>query len=139
MDNVIKIDGLCPLLQVYDMPEALKFYCDVLGFTVIASSKEGSYDADWIWLKLDNTEIMLNTAYEKEHRPETKDKARQAAHSDTSIYFGCADIDTLYQYLLSKNIDVKPPVKTGYNYMALNVFDPDGYQLVFHWPLENEV
>ena len=84
---------------------------------------------------MNDIEIMLNTAYEKEYRPAKKDETRQAAHADTSIYFGCPDTNKLYEYLLSKNIDVKPPVKTIYNFMALYGFDPDGYQLVFHWPI----
>ena len=138
MDNTIKIEGLCSLLQVYDMPAALKFYRDILGFKIIGSSKEGSDEADWVWLKLNNAEIMLNTAYEKEYKPATQDEARQAVHADTSIYFGCPDTDDLYEYLLTKNIAVNPPVKTGYNFMALYIFDPDGYQLVFHWPIKDE-
>jgi glyoxylase I family protein len=138
MDNEIKIDGSCPLLQVYDMPAALKFYRDILGFTIVNSSKEGTDDVDWIWLKHNDVDLMLNTAYEKEHKPATKDEARQAAHADTSIYFGCPDTDKLYEYFLNKNINVKPPTKTGYNFMALYVFDPDGYKLVFHWPIKDE-
>ena len=137
MNESININGLCPLLQVYDMPAALHFYRDILGFTLIGSSGEGD-DVDWTWLKLNDTEIMLNTMYEKKHRPAEKNVARQAAHADISIYFGCSNVHETYQLLLNKNIDVKPPVITGYNFTALYVTDPDGYLLVFHWPVKED-
>ena len=35
------IHGVAPLLQVFDMPTSLRFYRDVLGFTVWGSSASG--------------------------------------------------------------------------------------------------
>ena len=35
------IHGICPLLQVFDMPTAIRFYRDVLGFSVHATSQPG--------------------------------------------------------------------------------------------------
>ncbi len=34
----IPIQGMTTLLQVFDMPTSLAFYCDVLGFEVFNSS-----------------------------------------------------------------------------------------------------
>ena len=34
----IDIRGLCPLLQVFDMPASIRFYRDVLGFEIFSSS-----------------------------------------------------------------------------------------------------
>src|SRR5437764_225569 len=110
MNESITINGLCPLLNVFDMPESLKFYRDKLGFKVIDSSGEGD-DVGWCWLRLNETELMLNTIYDKEDRPSQKDMTRQAAHIDTAIYFGCPDVNETYQYLVNKGIDVKPPIK----------------------------
>ena len=36
----IDIRGLAPLLQVFDMPTSIKFYCDVLGFEIVANDKK---------------------------------------------------------------------------------------------------
>ena len=33
-------NGIAPLFQVYDMPEALAFYRDVLGFEVVSASPD---------------------------------------------------------------------------------------------------
>lgn len=34
----VEVRGVCPLLQVYDMPTSVRFYRDTLGFEVVATS-----------------------------------------------------------------------------------------------------
>ena len=34
----LDVDGLCPLLQVFDMPTSVKFYREVLGFELVGNS-----------------------------------------------------------------------------------------------------
>ena len=81
----ISVRGVCALLQVYDMPASLRFYRDVLGFEVIQSSQPGD-QADWIWLRLEGAELMLNTAYEAHDRPATPDPSRATSHADTGLF-----------------------------------------------------
>lgn len=50
------------------MSVALGFYRDVLGFEIVQASGEDD-DVDWVLLKLNSIELMLNTAYEKPDRP----------------------------------------------------------------------
>ncbi|WP_208644819.1 VOC family protein [Mucilaginibacter kameinonensis] len=134
-DSITKqIQGLAPLLQVFDMPVALGFYRDVLGFEVVQASGERD-DVDWVLLKLNNIELMLNTAYEKPNQPSEPDERRIAAHTDTSLYFGHPDIDKLYSYLLDNGMHLKEPQITGYGWKAIYLLDPDGYLLCFHWPV----
>lgn len=134
----IKIEGMAPLIQVFDMPVSLKFYRDILGFSIAMSSGEGDdEDVDWVLLKLNNIELMLNTAYERGLRPLKPDADRIIAHGDLTLYFGCPDTDTLYEYLHANNVAVDKPEITKYNFKALTVKDPDGYGLCFHWPLPN--
>jgi len=135
MNSITKqIQGLAPLLQVFDMPVALGFYRDVLGFEVLQASGEGD-DVDWVLLKLNSIELMLNTAYEKSNRPADPDEQRIAAHADTSLYFGHPNIDKLYSHLSGKGIHLKAPQITGYGWKAIYLHDPDGYLLCFHWPV----
>jgi glyoxylase I family protein len=131
-----QIEGIAPLLQVFDMPVALKFYRDVLGFEVVRSSGIGD-DVDWVLLMLNSIELMLNTAYEKQNRPPEPDEQRIAAHADTSLYFGHPDIEGFYNYLLGKGMHLKAPQITAYGWKAIYLLDPDGYLLCFHWPLDN--
>ena len=88
----LRVEGLCPLLQVFDMPTSIAFYRDVIGFEVIESEPPGD-DCDWCLLRLNGMELMLNTMYEKTDRPSAPDPTRDGAHADTSLYFGCRDID----------------------------------------------
>jgi glyoxylase I family protein len=132
--NKFGINGMAPLVQVYDMPTTIQFYRDVLGFSVVDAAPPGD-EPDWVWMRWHGIDLMFNTAYEKEYRPAVPDQQRMAAHEDTSIYFGCKQIDELYAYLLSKGIEVAPPSITGYHFKALYVKDPDQFLLVFHWPV----
>jgi catechol 2,3-dioxygenase-like lactoylglutathione lyase family enzyme len=130
----IEIRGMAPLLQVFDMPTSIAFYRDVLGFEVVNTSKPGAENFGWALLRLNGTELMLNTAYEEDSRPPAPDRARIAAHDDTAIFFGCPDVDAAYAHLRSRAENVKEPKVAPYGMKQLYVRDPDGYNLCFQWP-----
>ena len=120
----IELSGCCPLLQVFDMPEALAFYCDVLGFEVVSHSGDTagpSREFGWCLLRRKGTELMLNTAYDEGERPETPDPARVAAHGDTCIYFGWEDLDGLYAELRAKGANAREPKVAPYGMKQLYV------------------
>jgi len=130
----IEVRGVCPLIQVFDMPKSVQFYCDLLGFEVVSHSPyyaEGEFH--WTLLRLNDAEIMLNTAYDEGERPALPDTARITSHSDTCLYFGCPDVDAAYQHLLSVGLQVEPPKVAPYGMKQLSFVDPDGYQLCFQW------
>ena len=130
----IDIQGMTPLIQVFDMPISLAFYCDVLGFEIYSTSSPPP-KCGWAWLKSEGIDLMLNTAYEDEQRPPAPDRVRIAAHDDTCLYFGCPDVDAMYTYLLSKGMQVKPPKIAPYGMKQLYLHDPDGFNLCFQWRL----
>jgi catechol 2,3-dioxygenase-like lactoylglutathione lyase family enzyme len=106
----VDMHGLCPLLQVYDMPTSVRFYRDLLGFEVLNSFPARSPDdCDWVWLKQGETELMLNTAYDFDRRPTTRDTARVAGHDDIGLFIGCPDVDAAFRYLHDNGLDLKPP------------------------------
>ena len=125
----IDIRGLVPLFQVFDMPTSINFYCDKLGFEIAASDGRPWPNFDWVLLRLNETEIMLNTAYERQDRPSVPDSARIAAHEDVTLYFGCPDVDGAYAYLRSVGINAKGPKVAPYGMKQLYLSDPDGYLL----------
>ena len=59
----IEVRGMTPLLQVFDMPTSVQFYCGVLGFEVVTSSQP-SPRFHWALLRWQDIELMLNAAYE---------------------------------------------------------------------------
>jgi catechol 2,3-dioxygenase-like lactoylglutathione lyase family enzyme len=132
----IEVRGVAPLFQIFDMPTSIRFYRDVLGFAVVSTSphlSENPDDVDWAMLRLDETEVMLNTRYERPERPSAPDAARVEAHDDASLYFGCPDVDGAYHHLRDKGVAVKPPHVAHYGMKQLYVKDPDGFVLCFQW------
>jgi len=134
----IELSGCCPLLQVFDMPTALAFYCDALGFEVVSDSDNApaaSREFGWCSLRRKGTELMLNTAYDEGERPGKPDAARVAAHGDTCLYFGWEDLDGLYAELRAKGANAREPKVAPYEWKQLYVTDPDGFGLCFQWPV----
>jgi glyoxylase I family protein len=134
----IEIRGMTPMLQVFDMPASLKFYCDVLGFEIVTTDGKPAPNCDWVLLRLHGVELMLNTAYEASDRPEKPDPARAAAHQDTVLYFGCPDVDAAYQHLCAVGVRAREPGVASYGMKQLYVQDPDHYELCFQWPAKQQ-
>ena len=130
----ITVQGMAPLLQVFDMPRSIAFYRDVLGFEVISTNRADEL-WDWVLLRLGDAEVMLNTAFEAHARPRAPDPARIAAHDDVCIYFGCPDVHAAYAHLRARGVDVKEPTVAPYGMKQLTLADPDGYALCFQWPV----
>jgi uncharacterized glyoxalase superfamily protein PhnB len=131
----IKVQGVAPLLQVFDMPRALRFYRDLLGFSLVGQSEPGD-ECNWAMLRLDNATIMLNTAYDPGTRPPTPELGRVAAHQDTILFFGCRDLDACYAHLVAKGIAARPPKTAPYGMRQVFLSDPDGFGLCFQWRTE---
>ena len=130
----VNIKGMTPLLQVFDMAASIKFYCDVLGFEVVKTDANTSApNHNWVWLRLNGTDLMLNTAYEYDERPLSPDPGRVASHRDTALFFGTPDVDEVYATLRVKGLDVKEPTVSPYGMKQLYVRDPDGFELCFQW------
>lgn len=127
----MNIRSLTPLLQVFDMPSSVRFYRDVLGFEVVSKSHDTVDGSDWIMLKLADSTLMLNTAYERDVRPPSPDRTRIAAHLDTALFFGCDSADAVYSHLRGKGWPANEPATQGYGMRQVCTKDPDGYQLCF--------
>lgn len=130
----IGVNGVCTLLQVFDMPASVRFYRDILGFEIVTTSPAEGDQFDWGLLRLNEANLMLNTAYEQDDRPAQPEPARVSAHGDTCLYFACPDVDAAYQHLRAHGLNVKEPKVAPYGMKQLYVSDPDGYALCFQWP-----
>ena len=129
----VPVRGMTPLIQVFDMPASLQYYRDRLGFEVAQSDGPGE-PHDWALLRLGDAHLMLNTAYEADSRPPAPDPTRVSAHGDTTVFFGCPDVDGAYRHFVAQGVTVTPPVVTHSGFKSISLTDPDGYVLCFHWP-----
>ncbi|MGE5110158.1 MAG: VOC family protein [Acidobacteriaceae bacterium] len=126
--------AMTPLLQVFDMPTSLKFYCDVLGFEIAQTdSNTTAPNHHCVWLQHGQLDLMLNGAYEYDQRPPAPDSRRVASHGDTGLLFAIPDVDTIYAHLRARGLDVKEPEVAPYGMKQLYVSDPDGFVLCFQW------
>jgi glyoxylase I family protein len=132
-EMAIDIRGMAPLLQVFDMPTSIKFYCEGLGFEIIQTDGKAAPHFDWVLLQLNGVQLMLNTAYEEFQRPSTPEAARIAAHQDTGLFFGCPDVDAAYRHVVAMGVKAREPKVAPYGMKQLYVTDPDGYELCFQW------
>lgn len=129
----LMLRGVTPLLEVFDMPRSIAFYRDVLGFEVVETSQPGT-DFTWARLKLNDAELMLNSAYEAHDRPQVPDPTRVAGHADTELFFGCPDLDAACVHLRANGLDVDEPVVRDYGMRQLWLTDPDGFRLCLQRP-----
>jgi len=127
-----ELRSACALLQVFDMPTAIGFYRDVLGFAIVETSSPGPH-FDWALLRQGGADIMLNTLYDEGERPAVPDADRAAVHADTILYFSCPDVDAAYAHLRTHGVAVEAPVVAPYGMKQLYCTDPDGYALCFQW------
>lgn len=134
---LLDVRGMAPLLQVFDMPTAIRCYRDVLGFELVATSGGGD-QSDWVLLRRAGVELMLNTAYEADTRPPTPDATRIASHADVGLFFGCSDLESASAYLVAQGVKAEPPKVAPYGMKQLYVTDPDGYGLCFQCPASRE-
>lgn len=123
---------MTPLLQVFDMATSLRFYGDALGFEIISTDQNTvGPDHNWVWLRLNEVDLMLNTSYEYGSRPSAPEALRISAHQDTALFFAVADVDTAYAQLRDKGIEVQPPRLAPYGMKQIYLRDPDGFELCF--------
>jgi glyoxylase I family protein len=133
-----QINGLCPLIQVFDMLESVRFYREHLGFEIARQSplENRPYKHfNWALLKRGDVQLMLNTAYDADTRPAVRESARRSAHMDTMLYFGCPDVDEAYAILRSHGLEMKPP-SIEHGMKNLHFTDPDGFGICLHRPSE---
>ena len=131
----VNVQGMTPLIQVFNMPRALVFYRDILGFNVVADSGGGD-KSSWVSLRLNSIDLMLNDQYEPGHEPSAPPTERARWHKDTCLYFDCPDPDAAYELLKSIGIDLNPPKVAPYGMKQLYFRDPDGYGLCFQCPVD---
>jgi len=115
------------------MSQSLTFYCDVLGFSIIATSN-AELEPDWVMLQRDDSTLMLNTAYERAERPPEPDPARIAGHGDAALFFRCDDTDAVYTHLKSVDWPAQEPFTTSYGMRQVYTKDPDGFEICFQHP-----
>lgn len=107
-----KFNDATPILRVDDMQRSVRFYTEVLGFTL----------ADW------STDDFGNVSRDRCHILLCHESQGQPG---TFLYVSVADVDGLFEELKQTSADiVEEPTEKGYA-LEMTVKDPDGHHIRF--------
>jgi len=118
MSAVSRFSSFAPQFLVDDLPRAIAFYRDVLGF-VFGEPYGGFYAIG----RRDGLELHLKEA------PKTlADRAHRHDHEHLDAYAGVSGIDALYAHCLAKGATIlKPLAPTPWGTKDFYLKDPEGY------------
>ena len=125
----MKVIASAPHFFVTNLKRSLDFYVDVLGFD---RPKLWGEPPSFAMPRKDGYIVMLNQEEGVTPNPNGK-------HSATDAYFWCEDIDEYYSLIRKKGarilgIEERPL----YGMREFEVYDPDGYRLVFAEDMNKE-
>ena len=106
-------------LEVNNLEESLAFYNGQLGLEI--ESNNPTSEPPMASLRAGDLKITLA------QNLETMLRRGRGAH----FFLGVSDVDEYYEYLLSKDVEVKPPVEEGWGGRFITVQDPDKYRFFF--------
>lgn len=106
-------------LEVNNLEESLAFYNGQLGLE-IESNNPGS-EPPMASLRAGALKITLA------QNLETMLRRGRGTH----FFLGVSDVDEYYEYLVSKDVEVKPPIEEGWGGRFITVQDPDKYRFFF--------
>jgi catechol 2,3-dioxygenase-like lactoylglutathione lyase family enzyme len=115
-----------PFFRVASIDASLRFYIDLLGFTMKSRwIDEGKLR--WCWLELGDAALML-----QEFRTEGHDswKPTGKVGEGVSICFICTDALAIYRDVKAKGFQTRRPF-VGNGMWVVTLIDPDGYVLEF--------
>jgi len=117
-----RLTSFAPQLLVDDLPRAVAYYRDILGFR---------FDEPWGGFYAvgarDGLELHLKEA------PKTQaDRSHRRDHEHLDVYAGVADIDAFYSQCVEKGVTIlKPLAPTAWGTKDFYLVDPEGYILGF--------
>ncbi|MBZ0137350.1 MAG: VOC family protein [Planctomycetes bacterium] len=124
------LTGLTPMLICADVQASIKFYTDVIGFTV-----DGRMDdvgkTGWASLGIGDVHIMLASPTYFPDMPKVNDRYYQAQY-----YFYTDKLDELRRHIAGKGAETTEIIEQFYGMREFEMVDPDGHILIFGQSIE---
>lgn len=136
----IEVHDICALLFIYDMPEAVRFYSELLGFEVVSRSPtyetiDGVEHFHWCMLRNGSSYLMLNAEYDTGERPLERPSLEEQRFG-VWFYLSCEDLDEAKRQLEAAGVKCDGPKLAGYGFMTMSFRDPDGHCITLQHPVE---
>ena len=125
----MQLHGL--LLYVRDLEESVRFYCDLLGLTVVARPAP-----HMAVVRVGSSVLYLHG--DPDDLPEWMKAALSGKQRSvgTILHLQVADVDQMHRELLAKGAPISlGPVDQPYGQRHLYLYDPDGYNVVIMQPI----
>ena len=123
----IMIDGIEGIIvMVSDQQKTLEFYTQKLGFEKKLDTDVAGYR--WVVIGPKNSNTVISLADSVQMKNESKEKiehAKKRIGTPTGIWFYTKDIDTTYQELKSKGVEITEAVKQVWGGIMSTVYDQD--------------
>jgi uncharacterized glyoxalase superfamily protein PhnB len=132
----MKLTSVTPNLITTDLPRALAFYHDVLGFAVVTTVPDVE---PWVfvWLQRDEVNLFLNDAetVKKENPTAT---GLVAGTSGVAMFVHTEGVAEYWEQVRDRATVVMPLKDQWYGMREFSIADPDGYVLTFAERIEDE-
>jgi lactoylglutathione lyase len=114
------------VIMVSDQAQAVKFYTEKIGFDIRLNVP--FYDGKWIEVAPKDSESTLSIMEPNSQMmsPEELELAKKTIGRNTSVWFFSSDIQSTYEELKSKGVDITKPEKQEWGGILSLVKDLDG-------------
>ncbi len=121
---------LIPLLNVEDAPRSIRFYSEVLGFSV---ENEFELEGVVVWARLSKgpVHLMINRSPGRVARGK---RERPKSYDDVLLCLRVDDIHEVRGALVASGAEPGDIAAEDYGFYEFTVRDPDGYELAFQQP-----
>jgi len=115
----MKLQALRPVLRTHQLEETIRFYADVLGFSV------DNYVAEVGWASVSKDDVSIMLSIPNAHYPFVKPVFTG------SFYFNTNNVDALWEQLKDKATVCYALETFDYGMREFAIFDNNGYLLQF--------
>jgi len=130
-EKPMKFNKITPNLVVADMEKSLKFYRDVLGFSVSQTVPDKA-PFIFAWMKRVDADIFLNANMPPQPGEPDLYAGKPVGGGTLSLYLVMEGIDDLYAKVQQEKVPIVVKMhKQFYGMKEFAVHDPDGYLLIF--------
>ena len=114
------------VIMVSDQAQAVKFYTEKIGFDIRLNVP--LYGGKWIEVAPKDSESTLSIMEPNSQMmsPEELELAKKTIGRNTGVWFFSSDIQSTYEELKSKGVDITKPEKQEWGGILSLVKDPDG-------------
>ena len=130
-EKPMKFNKITPNLVVADMEKSLKFYRDVLGFSVSQTVPDKA-PFIFAWMKRGDADVFLNANMPPQPGEPDLYAGKAVGGGTLSMYLVMEGIDELYTGVQQKKSPIVIAMhKQFYGMKEFAMHDPDGYLLIF--------